>query len=207
MDVFKIEQSMGGSLGGSLTTGDASHQVTTEVTFDTTSDFNLSFFDASTPPTPRSPPGSSYDAHDVIFTTPQPPADDIIKQENADLNHLNKRNGRHQQQQASAMHMNIPVTLFHPPAQGQIKVNPPPTPPTTPGVVSIKTGQLIPFIITVKKPRLLGCEAPPPHHLTCNTWLRMNSQRGWAGGWGLRIFFWFTGSLENCCRKYIKSKT
>lgn len=55
MDVFKIDQSMGGLGSGSHVTESASrhHQVTTEVSFDTTSDFNLSFFDSSsTPPTP-----------------------------------------------------------------------------------------------------------------------------------------------------------
>jgi len=48
MDVFKIDQSLG-SLGSVPT---ESSKVTTEVSFDTTSDFNLSFFDSSTPPTP-----------------------------------------------------------------------------------------------------------------------------------------------------------
>ena len=58
MDVFKIDQSMGGLGSGAHVAESASrhHQVTTEVSFDTTSDFNLSFFDSSsTPPTP--PPG------------------------------------------------------------------------------------------------------------------------------------------------------
>ncbi|KZS08808.1 putative Ecdysone-induced protein 78C [Daphnia magna] len=54
MDVFKIDQSMGGLGSGSrVTESSRHHQVTTEVSFDTTSDFNLSFFDSSsTPPTP-----------------------------------------------------------------------------------------------------------------------------------------------------------
>ncbi|XP_057372342.1 ecdysone-induced protein 78C-like [Daphnia carinata] len=52
MDVFKIDQSMGG-LGSGSRESSRHHQVTTEVSFDTTSDFNLSFFDSSsTPPTP-----------------------------------------------------------------------------------------------------------------------------------------------------------
>ena len=44
---------MGGLGSGSrVTESSRHHQVTTEVSFDTTSDFNLSFFDSSTPPTP-----------------------------------------------------------------------------------------------------------------------------------------------------------
>ena len=59
MDVFKIDQSMGGLGSGSrVTESSRHHQVTTEVSFDTTSDFNLSFFDSSsTPPTPPPPNG------------------------------------------------------------------------------------------------------------------------------------------------------
>ena len=58
MDVFKIDQSMGGLGSGSrVTESSRHHQVTTEVSFDTTSDFNLSFFDSSsTPPTPPAAP-------------------------------------------------------------------------------------------------------------------------------------------------------
>lgn len=56
MDVFKIDQSMGG-LGSGSRESSRHHQVTTEVSFDTTSDFNLSFFDSSsTPPTPPTAP-------------------------------------------------------------------------------------------------------------------------------------------------------
>lgn len=47
MDVFKIEQSL-----GALGSGPSESQVTAEVTFDTTSDFNLSFFDTSSSSTP-----------------------------------------------------------------------------------------------------------------------------------------------------------
>ena len=63
---------------------------------------------------------------------------------------LNKRSGgQHQQQQqqqqqsvAATLPAVVPATLFHPPTQAQNKANPPPTPPTTPGVVSIKTGSI-----------------------------------------------------------------
>jgi hypothetical protein len=64
MDVFKIDQSMGGLGSGSrVTESSRHHQVTTEVSFDTTSDFNLSFFDSSsTPPTPPPTGGVSTGA-------------------------------------------------------------------------------------------------------------------------------------------------
>ena len=46
MDVFKIDQSLNNSIGG----GVPGVKSTTEVTFDTNADFNLSFFESSTPP-------------------------------------------------------------------------------------------------------------------------------------------------------------
>ena len=54
MDVFKMDQ-VGSRESGRHHVGhhNIHHGVTTEVSFDTTSDFNLSFFDSSsTPPTP-----------------------------------------------------------------------------------------------------------------------------------------------------------
>lgn len=89
MDVFKIDQSMGGLGSGSrVTESSRHHQVTTEVSFDTTSDFNLSFFDSSsTPPTPpavqttgASSSSSSTSSSGVVlkeeYDEPSPPPQD-----------------------------------------------------------------------------------------------------------------------------------